>query len=226
MDLDGGGPAAPLPSRRTRVIRRTQTAAAAVTTGEAAVAVAAAPNTPNKRSREKKPLNPLAAVVARATAAAASSGGASVDGDGDADGGGGGEDPMAAVLKHELAHTKPQPQSRNKNGGTSGFKGVTKHRWTGKWEAHLWDPSVQRKKTSPGGRTRGKQVYLGGYGTEVEAARAYDRAALVYWGLAAPTNFPATEYADDLTRLSQPAAPYSATPTALGASSVPLNAER
>lgn len=32
-----------------------------------------------------------------------------------------------------------------------------------------------------GGRTRGKQVYLGGYVDEVAAARAYDRAAIAYW---------------------------------------------
>ena len=32
-----------------------------------------------------------------------------------------------------------------------------------------------------GGRTRGKQVYLGGYVDELAAARAYDRAAIAYW---------------------------------------------
>lgn len=32
------------------------------------------------------------------------------------------------------------------------------------------------------------QTYLGGYSCETEAARAYDRAALVYWGNKGFTN--------------------------------------
>jgi len=35
---------------------------------------------------------------------------------------------------------------------------VHRHRWTGKWEAHLWDAHAARKNAGSGGRTRGKQV--------------------------------------------------------------------
>eukprot|EP00198_Chlamydomonas_reinhardtii_P002640 XP_001691976.1 predicted protein [Chlamydomonas reinhardtii] len=37
-------------------------------------------------------------------------------------------------------------------------------------------------------------VYLGGYLTELDAAEAYDMAALVYWGEAATLNFPKEHY--------------------------------
>jgi len=46
------------------------------------------------------------------------------------------------------------------------------------------------------------QTYLGGFSTETEAARAYDRAALVYWGLTGFTNFPKEDYAAELPLLS------------------------
>jgi AP2-like factor (ANT lineage) len=62
---------------------------------------------------------------------------------------------------------------------SSSYRGVTRHRWTGRYEAHLWDSSSQRVSTTKG-RTKGKQVYLGGYESETTAAKAYDRVRLPY----------------------------------------------
>ncbi|GAB4835361.1 hypothetical protein Ancab_000271 [Ancistrocladus abbreviatus] len=70
---------------------------------------------------------------------------------------------------------------------TSIYRGVTRHRWTGRYEAHLWDNSCRRE-----GQTRkGRQ---GGYDKEEKAARAYDLAAIKYWGTTTTTNFPISNY--------------------------------
>ncbi|NP_001349283.1 AP2-like ethylene-responsive transcription factor CRL5 [Zea mays] len=80
---------------------------------------------------------------------------------------------------------------------TSRYRGVTRHRWTGRYEAHLWDNSCRKD-----GQTRkGRQVYLGGYDTEDKAARAYDLAALKYWGPATHVNFPVENYRDELEEM-------------------------
>ncbi|KAK1440816.1 hypothetical protein QVD17_06648 [Tagetes erecta] len=78
---------------------------------------------------------------------------------------------------------------------SSKFRGVSKHRWTGRYEAHLWDKlswNVTQKK-------KGKQVYLGAYDEEESAARAYDLAALKYWGPSTFTNFPVSDYEKEIT---------------------------
>ncbi|XP_022973905.1 AP2-like ethylene-responsive transcription factor BBM [Cucurbita maxima] len=80
---------------------------------------------------------------------------------------------------------------------TSIYRGVTRHRWTGRYEAHLWDNSCRRE-----GQTRkGRQVYLGGYDKEEKAARAYDLAALKYWGTTTTTNFPISDYEKELEEM-------------------------
>ncbi|XP_015689373.1 AP2-like ethylene-responsive transcription factor PLT1 isoform X2 [Oryza brachyantha] len=77
---------------------------------------------------------------------------------------------------------------------SSSFHGVTRHRWSGKYEAHLWDSSCRME----GRRRKGKQVYLGSYDTEEKAARAYDVAALKYWGQNTKLNFSVSEYEREL----------------------------
>ncbi|KAK1392008.1 AP2-like ethylene-responsive transcription factor AIL6 [Heracleum sosnowskyi] len=77
---------------------------------------------------------------------------------------------------------------------TSIYRGVTRHRWTGRYEAHLWDNSCIRE----GQARKGRQVYLGGYEKEDKAAIAYDLAALKYWGPTATTNFPVSNYTKEV----------------------------
>ncbi|KAK9755990.1 hypothetical protein RND81_01G065200 [Saponaria officinalis] len=80
---------------------------------------------------------------------------------------------------------------------TSQFRGVTRHRWTGRYEAHLWDNSCRKE-----GQTRkGRQVYLGGYDKEEKAARAYDLAALKYWGPTTHINYPLTNYQKEIEKM-------------------------
>ncbi|WVZ01876.1 hypothetical protein V8G54_022682 [Vigna mungo] len=77
---------------------------------------------------------------------------------------------------------------------TSIYRGVTRHRWTGRYEAHLWDNSCRREGQSRKGRQ-------GGYDKEEKAARAYDLAALKYWGTSTTTNFPISNYEKELDEM-------------------------
>nr|QNI23748.1 AP2/ERF transcription factor [Camptotheca acuminata] len=78
---------------------------------------------------------------------------------------------------------------------TSQYRGVTRHRWTGRYEAHLWDNTCRKE-----GQTRkGRQ---GGYDMEEKAARAYDLAALKYWGPSAHINFPLENYHQELEEMN------------------------
>ncbi|KAK7330926.1 hypothetical protein VNO77_25132 [Canavalia gladiata] len=80
---------------------------------------------------------------------------------------------------------------------TSQYRGVTRHRWTGRYEAHLWDNSCKKEGQS----RKGRQVYLGGYDMEEKAARAYDLAALKYWGPSTHINFPLENYTNELEEM-------------------------
>ncbi|KAL3841048.1 hypothetical protein ACJIZ3_025639 [Penstemon smallii] len=79
---------------------------------------------------------------------------------------------------------------------TSVFRGVTRHRWTGRYEAHLWDNSCRREGQSRKGRQ-------GGYDKEEKAARAYDLAALKYWGPTTTTNFPVSDYEKEMEEMKK-----------------------
>jgi len=65
---------------------------------------------------------------------------------------------------------------------------LLRHRVTGRFEAQLWDASAINRDRSRGGRARGRQVYLGGYSLENQAAEAYDRAAIKFFGAQAKLN--------------------------------------
>lgn len=75
----------------------------------------------------------------------------------------------------------------NSNSLKKSFRGVSRHRLTQRWEASLW--------------LNGKQLYLGGFNVQEDAARAYDLAALACKGAKASTNFRAAEYERQLREL-------------------------
>ncbi|KAJ1410008.1 DNA-binding domain superfamily [Sesbania bispinosa] len=77
------------------------------------------------------------------------------------------------------------------------YRGVTRHRWTGRYEAHLWDKNCWNESQSK----KGRQVYLGAYDDEEAAARAYDMAALKYWGHHTMLNFPLSNYQEELKEM-------------------------
>ncbi|KAK9846267.1 hypothetical protein WJX81_000414 [Elliptochloris bilobata] len=86
---------------------------------------------------------------------------------------------LQAAAPKRASRAAEAPRSR-----TSRFRGVTKHRRSGRWEAHCWV------------RQLGRQVYLGGYELEEHAAEAYDVAALKCRGLHVKINFDLRRYAD------------------------------
>nr|GMC73595.1 AP2-like ethylene-responsive transcription factor At1g16060 [Ipomoea batatas] len=77
---------------------------------------------------------------------------------------------------------------------SSVFRGVTRHRWTGRYEAHLWDKNSWNEAQSKKGRQ-------GAYDDEEAAAHAYDLAALKYWGQETILNFPLATYEKELKEM-------------------------
>uniref|UniRef100_A0A3N7GXC9 AP2/ERF domain-containing protein n=1 Tax=Populus trichocarpa TaxID=3694 RepID=A0A3N7GXC9_POPTR len=99
------------------------------------------------------------------------------------------------------SHKNAAAAANSPNSGkrSSIYRGVTRHRWTGRFEAHLWDKSswnsIQNKK--------GKQVYLGAYDNEEAAAHTYDLAALKYWGAETTLNFPIETYTTEIEEMQR-----------------------
>ncbi|KAK4483582.1 hypothetical protein RD792_010781 [Penstemon davidsonii] len=83
------------------------------------------------------------------------------------------------------------PKSRS-----SIYRGVTRHRWTGRYEAHLWDKTTWNNVQNKRGRQRA-------YDNEGDAARTYDLAALKFWGPTCVLNFPLDTYTKECEEMEK-----------------------
>ncbi|KAK2966931.1 hypothetical protein RJ640_002116 [Escallonia rubra] len=117
-------------------------------------------------------------------------------------------DTAAAAIDCDLRQQQPQEVVDQSSAPTtvkrsSRFRGVSRHRWTGRFEAHLWDKlswNVTQKKKGKQGETNSSRSAntTGAYDEEESAARAYDLAALRYWGTSTFTNFPVSDYEKEI----------------------------
>ncbi len=87
------------------------------------------------------------------------------------------------TLDNRRANLRPATSSQNmvnrrrdKSKNSSQFRGVRFRKERGRWSAQI--------------TINGKTFWLGSYDNEIDAARAYDRAAMKYHGEFAKLNFP------------------------------------
>ncbi|RVW89341.1 AP2-like ethylene-responsive transcription factor [Vitis vinifera] len=113
---------------------------------------------------------------------------------------------VAKVKRTRKSVPRDSPPQRS-----SIFRGVTRHRWTGRYEAHLWDKNCWNESQNK----KGRQVLrvledfaefmvvglVGAYDDEEAAAHAYDLAALKYWGQETILNFPLSAYQEELKEM-------------------------
>ncbi|XP_062191007.1 AP2-like ethylene-responsive transcription factor At2g41710 [Phragmites australis] len=113
-----------------------------------------------------------------------------------------------ARARPKLKRTRKRGPRESPSRRSSAYRGVTRHRWTGRFEAHLWDKDTCNESQTKKGK-QGKGGKTSAYDDEDAAARAHDLAALKYWGPGTVLNFPLCSYDEELKEMEgQPREEY------------------
>ena len=84
---------------------------------------------------------------------------------------------------HEITHVENLHNTRKPRTNTSGYKGVSFHKYVNKWRASI--------------SCNARQIHIGYFVTAEEAARAYDRVATIMFRGQSCINFPPTPNESD-----------------------------